>query len=199
MDGYCTMYYIALDHVSAEERDLRILLADYHAKKNRVNWLNALGLSPAELPQLEKEVGAQRADLETHRCLPTTKKEREAVLDGKKPLLRSNTEICKKAGIERKYYKPHFDYLSNYTHGYPISLEQIQAISCIEDVLALLIPVLHVCSGYLCFAIRDFIKLFPDQASYVNSFVRQTITGYEKEWCLEDRKRKSDRVSGSIT
>jgi len=178
MDGYCTMYYIAVDDISEDERNFRILLADYHAKKQRVDMLHALKLTPKELPTEEDDVDKFRTTLENHKCLPQTYKNK--ILIGKKPLVLSNTEICAKAGIAEKYYKPIFDYLSSYTHGYPISLDQIEALSQIEDVLGRMIPFLHVCSGYLCFAIRDFMKLFPDQNAFVDSLVRQNIALYEE-------------------
>lgn len=127
---------------------------------------------------MEDDVDKLRATLENHKCLPQTYKNK--ILNGKKPLVLSNTEICAKAGIAERYYKPIFDYLSGYTHGLPLSLDQILAISKIEDVLALMTPIFHVCSGYLCFAIRDFIKLFPEQNASIEPIIRLTIKSYEE-------------------
>ncbi|HOH31496.1 MAG TPA: hypothetical protein PLC40_17605, partial [Candidatus Hydrogenedentes bacterium] len=110
------------------------------------------------------------------------KRKRNRILNGKEPLLLTNTEICEKAGIAKRNYKPFYDYLSSYTHGYPISLEQILALSDIEDVLALMSPFLHVSSGYVCFAIRDFIKLFPDQNVFVDTIIQRIITSFEENF-----------------
>ncbi len=178
MDGYCTLYYMAIEDISEDERNFRIQLGDYHAIKKRIDFLNALGLTPEELPQLEKGAASLKSAIENNICLPQNKRNR--ILNGKEPLLLTNTEICAKVGIAEKYYKPHYDYLSSYTHGHPISLEQILALSNIEDVLALMTPFLHLCSGYLCFSIRDFINIFPDQNVFVNSIVRQRIKYYEE-------------------
>ena len=174
MEGYCTLYYTAIDDISEDERNFRILLGDYHAKKKRVDLLKALGRPPAELPELEADADALRTALQQ---TDTT-----GIWDGKKLFLLSNTDICAKAGIAQRNYKPLYDYLSSYTHGYPISIEQILDISSINHVLNLLIPFWDVCSGYVCFAIRDFIRLFPDQNVFVDTIIQRTIIRFEENF-----------------
>lgn len=180
IEAYYTFYYLAVDEVDQNEIDWRFLLWDFHSANFRVEKLKLLGSTHPELPQLEKNVQDLKKAIEIHPNFNKLDKGiQKKILKGDAPASLSNIKIAEKAGINPNYHKATYDYLSSYIHTLPHSISQVSAIQDTDTVIDLIKPILDECIGYSCFAIRDFIKRFPDQQVYLVESIQKTISIWE--------------------
>lgn len=181
MEAYYTFYYLVIDEIDESEIDFRFLLWDFHSENRRLEQLRLIGSKHPDLHELEKNAEALRNQLEQNPQFRSLEKDlKKKVLKGDVPLLLSNIKIAEKAGISRNYQKVTYIYLSSYIHSYPFAISQIAALKGdTEKILELNKPILGYCLGHLCFSIRDFIKVVPDQQVYLVESVKDLINEWE--------------------
>jgi len=180
IEAYYTFYYLTVDEIDQEEIDFRFLLWDFHSENRRLGKLRALGSNHPELTQLEKDVEKLRESIEKHAHFHKVDTRRhKKILKGDVPTLLTNTRIAEKAGINPNYHEATYNYLSSYIHTFPFSISQISSIDKTDQILDLIKVILDECTGYLCFAIRDFVTLFPDQNVYMVEAIQETIEIWE--------------------
>lgn len=180
IEAYYTFYYMAVDEIDQDEIDFRFVLWDYHSENRRLGKLQAIGSKHPDLKQLEKDVEELKKAVERHFHLNKIDKSRhKKILKGDVPTLLTNKKIAEKAGIDPNYHEATYNYLSSYIHTFPFSVSQISSIENTDQILELINVILDECTGYLCFAIRDFVKLFPDQKVYMVESIQETIGIWE--------------------
>ncbi|NMB82303.1 MAG: hypothetical protein GYA14_10840 [Ignavibacteria bacterium] len=179
METYNVFYYLTIDKVSTEEWKFRFILWRYHAECQRLKMLKAIRSVNPEITNIEINLEKLRDDLlkdPFYNLQPF--KIRNKFLGGDRGIALTNSEISERAGIAKEYYKTSYAYSSNYTHSYPFSLQQLKVFKAEdEESLNLIITQIKTSSGYMCFAIRDYIKIFPDQSS-LKSGVEEEMETY---------------------
>ena len=124
MEGYLSLYYFGLEHVSEEEAELRFFIAQLH---RNVEWYDIRKLSdPADPGLNEFEVGikSQKERIRNHPYLDSLPApQRNRALRGiemykTKADFENEQEVCK--DLRRNYR-----HLSNLVHPLPMSIERI--------------------------------------------------------------------------
>lgn len=184
IDTYNIFHYLIIEEVDEDELKFRFALWKLHSKCERLKMLELIKSTSHELNKLKEDIKLLKKELmgtkfyqrlDFQKC----KKLKDFRL-GKKSIFLTNSQICKKAGISPDYYNAAYKYLSNYVHTYPFSISQIAAFKAGDTKsLALLEGAINYCTGYLCLAIRDFVKVFPDQLSNLASDIIKIIKNWE--------------------
>lgn len=181
MDSYYVFFYVAIDTCNESELEFRYRLWNYHGEKQRLDMLKLLKSTNPDVVQLEKEVDALRATLVNSSFYESlTSDMQRQVRKGKKGILLSNSQLSERANIDPHYYKATFNFLSQYVHAYPFAATQLVKFRADdEDSLGIVKSIIDSSIGYLSHAIRDFIKLIPDQAPKVDQKTKSLIGQWE--------------------
>lgn len=180
IEAYYIFFYMAIEDISQEEMEFRFLLWDYHSENRRLKKLMAIGSKNQALELLAKNVDHLKRAVKDHQYFNMIDHRRHRkIIKGDVPILLTNKKIAEKAGIDPNYHEATYNLLSSYIHTFPFSISQISAINDTEQILELMEVVLNECIGYLCFAIRDFVILFPDQKVYMVQSIQQNIEIWE--------------------
>jgi Family of unknown function (DUF5677) len=182
IDSYYVCYYLAIDECSKSELEFRRELWNYHGEYQRFDMLKRIKSKNPKFKEIERDIDSQRLKIVNssfYQTITGTKFKRN-IIDGKVAVLLSNTELSKRAGINPDYYKSNFNYLSAYTHAHPYAFSQLKNFRVDDnESLRLVKYIIDLATGYICYAVRDFIKLVPDQKKSVDSKSKNLIDDWE--------------------
>ncbi|MBI2485555.1 MAG: hypothetical protein HYW01_01065 [Deltaproteobacteria bacterium] len=181
IDAYYAFYYLVVDKIDKNESDFRLILWKLHAECERLKMLELIKSSNPRISDIRKNIGQLRKQLEANKFFQSLdSRNKKHYINGKKGIFLTHSQISENAGINPDYYKAVYKDLSNYVHTYPFSISQIALFRAGQPAsLALFKPVVDYCSGYLCLAIRDFIKLVPDQLNNFSHHIIETMKHWE--------------------
>lgn len=181
MDSYYVFFYLAIDECTEEELEFRHLLWHYHGEKQRLDMLKLIKSTNPCIVQLKKDVDILKARLvESSFYKSLDANLQRKIRKGERGVLLSNTQLSKRAGIDPNYYKATFNYLSQYVHTYPFAATQLAIFRADdEESLQVAKSVIDSSTGFLSHAIRDFIRLVPDQASSIDGRTKSLIEQWE--------------------
>ncbi len=179
VEAYLALHYL-MQPCPAAEAAFRRKVWSYHEICERLHMLHSAVPESANVPALKKEAARQRKALEQDAWFPQLDEaRRKKVANGKMARVQTNEELCASAGVNVSYYNSLFKYGSNHTHSSPLSYAQMNAFSAGDDnARAVFQLTLQTGAAFLALAIRDYTRLFPDQALPDGSNEKKLL-----EWC----------------
>jgi len=189
IDAYNSFCYLIIEEVEKHELDFRFKLWKLHSESERLKMLELIKSKSNRIDKIRENIQELRRKLRSNKFYNSLEsKAQKKFSSGEIGMFLTNTQISTKAGINPNYYKAVYKYLSNYVHTYSFSISQIASFKAGDpESLRLLKTAVGYCTGYLCLAIRDFVKLVPDQLSNLSRDIIETIKdweyimGFEKE------------------
>jgi len=177
IETYYVYYYIAIDEITGDEAEFRYNLWEFHSVTSRLNKLKKIKSKAPEIEGFKKQEHLYRQKLLNDRLFTAQpEKYKGRILNGDVAILLSNNELSKRAGIDPDHYKAKYNGLSSYVHTHPYCVSQLAAFHNINaDTINLFKTTMDFCTGYLAYAIRDFIKLFPDQICHMNPEINKLV------------------------
>lgn len=181
IDTYNAFHYLIIEEVDKHKLEFRFTLWRLHSECERLEMLELIRSKSSRLDEIRKNIEGLRRELKSNKFYKSLdSKTQKKFSSGEKGIFLTNSQISKNAGINPTYYKAVYKYLSNYVHTYPFSVSQIASFKAGDpESLGLLKTVVGYCTGYLCLAVRDFIKLVPDQLSNLSPDIIKTIGDWE--------------------
>ena len=181
IEAYHLLCYLVQEPGTVEERAFRQRLWEYHEEYERHEMLRAGVPDSKHLGRVAQEVAGRRARLEAS---PVFQKlsagNRQRLLEAKDFKLEGPVELSRRAGVSENYYRSTYKYCSAFSHSAPFSLSQLDDFRAgapeAEHVLGTLV---NQACGYTALAIRDFMKLFPDQDAVVDAQTKVVIAFWE--------------------
>ncbi len=180
IDAYYSFQYLIIEKVDKHELEFRFTLWSLHSESERLKMLELIKSTSNKLDEIRKNIEELRRKLRSNKFYKSLdSKAQKKFSSGEIGMFLTNTQISKNAGINPNYYKAVYKYLSNYVHTFSFSISQIASFKAGDpESLRLLKTAVGYCTGYLCLAIRDFVKLVPDQLSNLSHDIIETI----KDW-----------------
>jgi hypothetical protein len=165
IESYYMMFYVAVDRVPDDIREFRWLLWDYHCASRTLEMLRLARPEgeDGDLADAEAAVSALQTAIGEHPVfLRQTRLVRKSVREGQLSIFSTNTDLSSRAGIDPRYYRAAFMFLSSYVHAHAFSIRQLSAFrSGTEGGLRLVTTVVEYCTAYVCLALRDYAGLLP--------------------------------------
>jgi len=182
IDSYYVFYYLSIDKCNKAELEFRYDLWNYHGECQRFDMLKRIKSKNPKLKELEKYIGTQKAKIVNssfYKSIPSTRLQRD-IRKGEVAILLSNSKLSERAGISPDYYKAEFNFLSAYIHGHPFAFTQLKLFRANDnESLSFVTNRFQVCTGYVCHAVRDFVKLFPDQIVNLDARSKELVDDWE--------------------
>lgn len=165
IETYNVFFYLIIDELDDKELEFRFLLWHLHSESERKRMLNSIGSTNPKIKEVERDIEDYKNKLMNNDFYKSKiSSERSSYRKGETGIALSNSNISERAGISINFYKSTYKYMSSYVHTFPFSIQQIAVFKADdEESLNLIKALIDTTSGYLSFAIRDFVKLFPDQ------------------------------------
>lgn len=181
IESYYVFYYLGVDSVTEDELELRNLLWMYHSEKQRLDMLKMINSNNPIVKQIEKGIEELKQKFKKNTYYQTLSSSRKSkIVSGKIGILHSNSELSRRAGINPDYYKSNFNYLSAYVHAFPYAYSQLNLFRAGDDEsLHIIRTNIDLCIGYICHAIRDFLKIMPDQKKHLDKKAKKLIDDWE--------------------
>jgi len=176
IETYNVFYYLIMDEIDDIELDFRFIVWHLHSESERLRMLKSIGSINPAIKEIEKSIEVHKAKLLINSFYNSlASDERTKYRKGEVGISLTNLQISERAGISRNYYRSTYKFLSSYTHTFPFSIQQVSVFKADdEESLSLIKGQADTASGYLSYAIRDFVKLFPDQEINITG-VKSTI------------------------
>lgn len=135
VEAFDALAYVAIEEVSEEERDFRVLLRRLHAEDRKLQALTLLQSIRPEVAGLKAEVDALRRQLEKSSLLEQLDKSSRSAVLGKKiePFHIRTPERNRRNGVNHEYYMASYILLSAHTHTYPMALQQLAVFEAGES------------------------------------------------------------------
>ncbi len=181
IETYYVFFYLGVDNVGDEELEFRHRLWKYHGEKERLDMLRIMKSTNPVVSQLTKDVEILKDSVITHRFYESLESSiKKKIRRGEMGILHKNPELSKRAGIDPDYYNSRYKYLSAYAHATPYAYSQLSLFRGGEDEsLAIIKTLLDVCTAYICHAVRDFVKIMPDQEKLLDQRGKNLIEDWE--------------------
>jgi hypothetical protein len=181
IDSYYVFFYLGVDEAEKDELEFRFHLWDYHGEKQRLDMLRKIKSTDPILEQLEGDVQNLKDQLiDTNFYKSLDNKVQSKIRKGEIGIFYTNSQLSKKAGISSNYYKSTYNSLSAHVHAYPYALTQLAVFRANDDdSLAVINTIMDDCIGYVCYAVRDFVKLMPDQRKNIDQRAKSLIEHWE--------------------
>jgi hypothetical protein len=177
------LHYLSA-RLPASNAELREVVWRYHEKSEVYKMLKNGSPRSQRLEELKKNVEALREKIESHPAFQAfPKKFQKRVLFGEIAKLQTNEELCRDSGIDPGYYNCVFKYGSNHTHSSPFCFTEMDKFRADEEPQreeGMLWMSLQGAAGFLAFAIREFIKIFPDQEKVINPDEQYRLAFWEQ-------------------
>jgi len=177
VDSYYVFFYLGLDQANEDELEFRFYLWNYHSEKQRFDMLKKIKSLDPSMEELENEVkDLKNKVIQNTFYQSLDSKIQRKIRKGEIGILYSNSELSDRLGINSDYYKAIYNDLSAHIHGYPYALTQLAAFRSNDDGSLLVInTTLRICVGYVSLAVRDFLKIMPDQENNVDNRAKDLI------------------------
>lgn len=165
IESYNVFYYLIMDDIDENELDFRFIIWHLHSESERLRMLKAIGSVNPAIKEIEKSIEDYDDKLLKNSFYDSLlSKIKTKYRKCEVGISLTNSQISERAGISINYYKSAYKFLSSYTHTYPFSVQQVSVFKADnEESLGLIESQVNTASGYLSYAIRDYVKLFPDQ------------------------------------
>lgn len=165
IETYNVFYYLIMDKIDDSELDFRYLIWHLHAESERLRMLREIGSANPAIKDIEESITEYKEKLLKNPFYETLiSSDKTKFRKGESGISLTNSQISERAGISVNYYKSTYKYLSSYTHTYPFSIQQVSVFKADdEESLSLIKSQADTATGYLSYAIRDYVKIFPDQ------------------------------------
>lgn len=171
IETYNVFYYLIIEEVDESEKEFRYLIWHLHSESERLKMLKSIGSKNPAISEIENEIRQFREKLleNEYYIAKTNSKQKAKLRKGEIGFDKTSTQISESAGISKNYFRAVYKNLSSHTHTYPFSIKQISVFRAGDtESLELLKSYANTSSGYLSLAIRDFVKIFPDQELNIN-------------------------------
>jgi len=181
IDSYYVFFYLGIDEAEESELEFRFHLWNYHGEKQRLVMLRKIKSTHPILEQLEDDVQNLKDKLiDTSFYKNLDSKTQRKIRKGEIGIFYSNSELSKKAGISSNYYKANYNNISTHVHAYPYAVTQLAIFRANDDAsLAVINTIMDDCIGYVCYAVRDFVKIMPDQRMNIDQRAKSLIEHWE--------------------
>jgi hypothetical protein len=182
IESYYVQFYVSSFLASEEERLFRRALWEYHCAFERHEMLRSGLPKSKRLPDVAASLAKHRLTLEqTTQFQGLSAGHQKKLLAGSKFKLDSSIELSRAAGISEYYYSAQYKYCSAFAHSAPFSISQMDAFRAGTPEAARVLGVLvSLATGYSALAVRDFIRLFPDQEISVPPDIKECIAEWEE-------------------
>jgi len=167
IETYIMFWYIAVDGVSQEERQLRLDILMYHLNNEKYKFYRDFNPESEYLPEFETQLPLKKREFEDSEIFATyiEKSRRKNILSGKEAKYLSNNEIMEKMPFKTEEFVPLYRFFSNHTHSMPFaffSLDNQRGSGRRNQAEIDYIDMsLDFVTKYLLCAIMDTIGLFP--------------------------------------
>ncbi|HML96570.1 MAG TPA: DUF5677 domain-containing protein [Thermodesulfobacteriota bacterium] len=177
IETYYVFFYLGVDNVTDEELEFRHRLWKYHGKKERLDMLRIIESTDPVVTKLTKDVEILRDSVITHTLYQSLESSiKKKIRRGEMGILHKNSELSKRAGIDPNYYNSEYKYLSAYAHATPFAYSQLNIFRAGDAAsLAVIRTILEVGTAYLCHAVRDFVKIMPDQEKDLDERAKELV------------------------
>jgi hypothetical protein len=181
LESYLSMYYIAIESLTDEERDFRRLLWEYHREQERLSMLKASVPDSSDIPTIKTGRDDYKKKLKENQLfLRLDVKTKKRLLKGKEKGSQQNIDICQKAGISQDFYRGIYKYLSSFSHTTPLGLSVLYELDSQSKKTQELIKfIVFLNSGILSLAIRDYTSVFRDQKNLISQKINELIEFWE--------------------
>jgi len=127
IESYDSLFYVAVDSITDEEREFRFLLWELHAEERRENKLNLIGSKHPRLLEITKEIETLRERVLGHDYYDKLDKNIKTKISNKRTpaFYLSHSERNKRASINHDYYNSCIMFLSSHVHTLPFSIQQL--------------------------------------------------------------------------
>ena len=181
IEAYYVLLYVSSNPEDEEDREFRQALWDYHAEFERHEMLRVALPSSKTLPKAVALLAQCRTRLEkSPRFQRLSKGHQTKLLEGDNFKLSSSIELSRAAGISEKYYRAQYKYCSTFAHSSPYSISQMESLADAPDTEHVWGMLVNIATGYTALAIRDFIRLFPDQQGKLPEKAIESISLWEE-------------------
>lgn len=185
IDSYYVFYYLSIDECDKSESEFRRDLWNFHGACQRFDMLKHIKFGQSKLKEFEKSILTQKDKIMNssfYQSISNKDLQRD-IRKGKVAILLSNSELSKRAGINQDFYKAYFNYLSAHVHGFPYTFSQLKVFQANDsESLHLVTIMIQVGIGYICHAVRDFVKLFPEQTGNLDARSKRLVDDWECEF-----------------
>lgn len=199
LETYLNFYYLCVDQVAEDTRNLRFAIWDWHDLDDR---LRGAGESPAHDKEFREFDDGRRKLRATIESLPAwatlSKEHRRRAFEEGRAIIKPKAAIAADAGISGEYYRMIYTFLSTYSHGAPLATSHSlalgeggqQAIAMQWDFLT---RQFDITLWLASFVVRDILRLFPDAEVKVHRRVWELVETWEEillNWGRRDRDGK---------
>ncbi len=163
VEAFDALAYVAIEAVSDEERDFRVLLWQLHAEDRKLQALKLIQSERVEVGSIESNVKQLRERLEKHPFIEQLDKSTRSNIFGKKiePFHIRTPERNRRNHVNHEYYTASYILLSAHTHTYPMALQQLAAFQAGEpESLRLIALPTQYAIGFISKAILGVNSIF---------------------------------------
>lgn len=178
VEAFDALAYVAIEVVSDEERDFRVLLWELHAEDRKLQALKLIQSKRAEVVGLESNVNELRQRLAGHPFIEQLDKKTRAELLGKKiqPFHFRTPERNRRNHVNHEYYMASYILLSAHTHTYPMAIQQLAGFQAGEpESLRLIALPTQYAIGFISKALLGMYSIFPRLSPAASSSANDAI------------------------
>jgi hypothetical protein len=136
IDNYLMFFYLAVQSISTEEADFRILVWKYHGEHRRVQMLDLIESKNPLAEQVRRDHDSLKSNIVSHPMFQTLGPEvKKRISSGNEPSIRNNAQISGDAGISEAYHRATYHRLSSYVHSHSFALSQMGSVRGISEDL----------------------------------------------------------------
>jgi hypothetical protein len=181
VETYLTLHYFTRTNLSTDELQFRKNVWHYNEANERLKMLQLGVPKSVELPKLEQDLSQLKSKLEQSslfNALPKDKRKR--ILQGEIAKLETKQQLCASAGVSQGYHGSIFKYGSNHTHSSPFSFSQLNNFQANDPSSRRVFnTAFDTSTGFIAMGVRDYVKLWPDQLSLMDSEEKRLVDFWE--------------------
>ncbi|MFL9898534.1 hypothetical protein PQR71_10250 [Paraburkholderia fungorum] len=182
IETFEALSYIALEPVSATEREFRILLWKLHAAERRSKMLDLIGSTHADLASVLSERDLLKEAALAHPFLATADNGLSKKIErgDPPPYHLSRSERDKRCGIDSNYHNAVTMHLSQHVHTYPFSVFQLFEFRAGDpECLRLMSVAVEYAAGFLAKSLAGMIDLFSPRIPQLTPSLKQALETWQ--------------------
>lgn len=173
VETYLVHFYLAVESVSSQESEFRLLWWDWHEINERLWSLERIGSQHPKVNSFKKKRDELRKAVSGHTSFASLpNKLRDEFGRNWSPsdaLLKSKAKIAEAAGIHTDQFRLVYKSLSQYAHAQPVAVSTMLGLAADHPDIGVHFGMCaRYATSYLLFTIRDFIKVFPDASKFTD-------------------------------
>jgi hypothetical protein len=172
--------------VNDDEKQFRLLLWKLHSETERRRMLDLIKSRNPLKQKIEDDISQLRSELINSPFFQQLdSKMKRCAERGEFRRFFQRSKVAVNSGISANYADAVYKYLSQYVHTYSFSLADLARFKANElDSLDKIKVTLDYATSYLCFAVRDWVRLFQNQEQYLNGDIKRLISMWE--YCVKN-------------